>query len=202
MTPEQLIRIAPFAHAVAATFAPLLTAACAEFGISTPARQAAFVPQVAHESAGFTRLVENLNYSATGLMSVWPKRFNLTTAMACARNPEKIANQVYASRMGNGNVASGDGWRYRGRGLIQITGRANYEGCGEGLGLDLIAHPELLECPEHAARSAGWYWQANGLNALADAGDFDGITRRINGGLNGIMERRAFWVRAKQEFGA
>lgn len=161
------------------------------YGIDTPARVAAFLAQVAHESADFTRVTENLNYSAFGLASTWPSRFRLPNgqpnelAHALHRNPIAIANHVYANRMGNGDVASEDGWRYRGRGLKQLTGRANYAACGEGIGLDLIGHPELLEEPDAAVESACWYWREHGLNALADAGDFEGVTRRINGGLIG-----------------
>ena len=120
------------------------------------------------------------------------ERTNL--ANAAARNPEQIANIAYGKRMGN--TAPGDGWEYRGRGLIQITGRANYMACGEALGLDLIAHPELLEKPQHACMSAAWFWATNALNTLADAGKFDAITQRINGGQNGAADRQALYAMA------
>lgn len=171
------------------------------FSLTTPARQSAFLAQAAHESAGFTRLTENLNYSATGLAATWPGRFRgadgqpNALAQALHRRPEAIANLVYASRMGNGPEASGDGWRYRGRGLLQITGRAQYQRCGAALGLPLVEQPDLLAQPEPAVLSAAWFWQVNGLNELADAGDFEAITRRINGGLNGLAERRALWAK-------
>lgn len=171
------------------------------FSLTTPTRQSAFFAQTAHESAGFTRLTENLNYSATGLATTWPGRFRgadgqpNALARALHRRPEAIANVVYANRMGNGPEASGDGWRYRGRGLLQITGRAQYQRCGAALGLPLVEQPDLLAQPEPAVLSAAWFWQVNGLNELADAGDFEAITRRINGGLNGLAERRALWAK-------
>lgn len=115
-------------------------------------------------------------------------------AIAVARKPEQIANIVYGNRMGNN--ALGDGWKYRGRGLIQITGKYNYSACGEALGLDLIAQPELLEKPQHACISAAWFWATNGLNTLADAGKFEAITQRINGGQNGAADRQALYYRA------
>jgi putative chitinase len=164
------------------------------YGIVGTPRVAAFIAQVGHESGQLTRLVENLNYSAEGLMKTWPSRFDFVRATATARNPEQIANIVYADRMGN--TASGDGWKYRGRGLIQVTGRANYAACGEALGLDLINHPELLEQPQYAAMSAAWLWSANGLNTLADAGDLTKITQRINGGTNGLADRQALYNKA------
>lgn len=158
-------------------------------------RIAAFLAQVGHESGGLVRLVENLNYSAEGLAATWPNRYanadktpnNL--ARKLARRPEAIANNCYADRMGNGPEASGDGWRYRGRGLIQVTGRANYADAGKALLLPLIDEPHLLEQSGPATRSACWFWRAKGCNELADAGDFLGITRRINGGTHGHAER-------------
>lgn len=174
------------------------------FSLTTPTRQSAFLAQTAHESAGFTRLTENLNYSATGLATTWPGRFRgadgqpNALARALHRRPEAIANVVYANRMGNGPEAYGDGWRYRGRGLLQITGRAQYQRCGAALGLPLVEQPDLLAQPEPAVLSAAWFWQVNGLNELADAGDFETITRRINGGLNGLAERRALWAKFRE----
>lgn len=174
------------------------------FSLTTPTRQSAFLAQAVHESAGFTRLAENLNYSATGLAATWAGRFRgadgqpNALARALHRRPEAIANVVYANRMGNGSEASGDGWRYRGRGLLQITGRAQYQRCGAALGLPLVEQPDLLAQPEPAVLSAAWFWQVNGLNELADAGDFEAITRRINGGLNGLAERRALWAKFRE----
>ncbi|HHG5650489.1 TPA: glycoside hydrolase family 19 protein, partial [Pseudomonas aeruginosa] len=146
---------------------------------------------------------ENLNYSAQGLAATWPSRYRSADgkpnalALNLARHPQAIANNTYALRNGNGDEASGDGWRYRGRGLLQITGRSNYRAAGAGLGQPLEAEPELLEQPEWAALSAAWWWSTRGLNELADQGEFATITRRINGGLNGQAERLALWERAK-----
>ena len=143
----------------------------AEFGIDTPTRQAAFLAQIGHESGGLHWSVE-----------IW--------------GPTE-AQRRYEGRRDLGNVQIGDGFRFRGRGLIQTTGRANYTATGKALGVDLIAKPELLALPELAARSAAWYWKSRDLNALADAGDFERITRKINGGLNGQAERIALWESAR-----
>ena len=185
-----------------------LNAACPRYAIDTPDRLCAFMAQCAHESGGFKRLTENLNYSAIGLTKTWPKRVpRLEFAANYERQPEKIANYVYASRLGNGDAASGDGWRYKGRGLIQLTGRGNYRSAGAAIGLDLLNHPELLEQPEAAALSAAWFWQSRGLNELADdktgdddQEDFIRITQLINGGTVGLADRQALWAKARQLF--
>lgn len=183
-------------------FAAPLADACAEFGIDTPARLAAFLAQVAHESGSLGRMVENLNYSAEGLRAVFPRYFSdPATALDFARQPQRIANRVYAGRLGNGDEAGGDGWRFRGRGLIQITGRENYRTCGAALGLDLDAAPELLEQPSAASRSAAWFWRSRDLNRLADAGDLQAITKRINGGLTGYADRKTHYAHALKAFG-
>jgi putative chitinase len=169
-----------------------LNTAFAKYDISTPTRQAFFVGQCAHESNNFRVLEENLNYSATALMRVWPSRFpNLEVANQFANNPQKIANKVYAGRMGNGTEESGDGWKYHGRGLIQLTGKENYDNCGKALGVDLTNEPQLLVDLHYAALSAAWFWNKKGLNALADAKDYDTMTKRINGGLIGLDDRKA-----------
>jgi putative chitinase len=161
-----------------------------KYDISTPKRQAYFIGQCMHESGGFKQLKENLNYSAKGLMATWPSRFpNMDTAEKFERNPEKIANKVYAGRMGN--TEDGDGAKYIGRGLIQLTGKENYANCGSAIGVDLVANPDLLATPKYAALSAGWFWNKKGLNAFADADDIDTITKRINGGLIGLADRKA-----------
>jgi putative chitinase len=161
-----------------------------KYDISTPKRQAYFIGQCMHESGGFKQLKENLNYSARGLMATWPSRFpDIDTAEKFERNPEKIANKVYAGRMGN--TEDGDGAKYIGRGLIQLTGKENYANCGNAIGVDLVANPDLLSTPKYAALSAGWFWNRKGLNALADADDIDTITKRINGGLIGLADRKA-----------
>lgn len=182
-------------------YIPALNGAMQEFSINTPLRQCAFIAQTAHESAGYSAFVENLNYSAKALVATWPSRFTAETAAAYARKPEKIANRAYANRLGNGNESSGDGWRYRGRGVIQITGRSNYQACGTALGLDLLTLPELLEGIPAAFRSAAWFWNSKSLNTLADAGDFVGITKRINGGTNGLEDRLAYYGKAKTALG-
>lgn len=166
-----------------------VTEAEAEFGIIGQAPTAMFRATVAHESAGFTRLEENLNYSAARLRAVWPSRFKTPeSAQAIARQPERIANKVYGGRMGN--TEPGDGWRYRGRGLFQLTFKANYRACGVALGLDLLADPDLLLQHGPAARSAGWFWATKGCQTLAEEAGFEAVTRRINGGLNGMADRR------------
>jgi putative chitinase len=194
ITEQQLLQILPNAGRQAGVFVSVLNTAMNRYGIVGTPRAAAFIAQVGHESDQLTRLVESLNYSADGLMKTWPSRFDSVRATAAARNPEQIANIVYAGRMGN--AAPGDGWKYRGRGLIQVTGKTNYAACGEALGLDLISQPELLEQPQYAAMSAAWFWSANGLNTLADAGDLTKITRRINGGTNGMADRQALYDKA------
>ncbi|MNG03116.1 Chitinase class I [compost metagenome] len=144
-------------------------------------------------------VVENLNYSAQGLMKTWPSLFDTQLAAEYARQPERIANVAYNARMGN--TAPGDGWKYRGRGLIQITGKNNYIACGEALGMDLLTTPSLLETPKGAALSAAWYWDSRNLNALADAGDIQNIGSLINTGRrgrvpNGAAERLALYQAA------
>jgi len=199
MTDEQLRSIMP--QAPAGFLAPL-DAAMAEFHIDTPLRQAAFLAQVAQESGQLSRLVESLNYSDVALLAQWPRHFTVETARQYGRvaghpaNQEMIANLAYADRNGNGDVASGDGWRYRGRGAIQITGKYNYDKCGRALGVDLVAYPELLAEPVQACRSAAWFWARNGLNSLADKKDVAGITRRINGGTTGLNDRLAYYQTA------
>jgi len=169
-----------------------LNAAFAKYDISTPIRQACFIGQCAHESGNFRILEENLHYSAASLMRVWPSRFTSDlVAQSYANNPEKIANKVYGGRMGNGDEESGDGWKYHGRGLIQLTGKENYANCGSGMGVDLLGDPGRLLDPQYAALSAGWFWGKRGLNALADSGDYETMTKRINGGLIGLDDRKA-----------
>jgi putative chitinase len=164
--------------------------ACKEFGIDTKLRLAAFLAQILHESGNFQYVSENLNYSAGALRSVFGKYFPTgSMAQEYARRPEKIANLVYANRLGNGKVLSGDGWAYRGRGLIQITGKYNYKECGKALGVDLLEYPSYLETPEGAARSAAWFWDSRSLNSLADKGGIKSITKKINGGYNGLEDR-------------
>lgn len=167
-----------------------MTRAMQEWGITTPQRKAAFLAQVGHESAGLALLEENLNYTAQRLMTVWPRRFpSLEHARHYEHSPEALANLVYANRLGNGTIASGDGWRFHGRGPIQLTGRANYVACGSALGIDLTARPEALLRPEQGSRSAGWFFASRGLNELADGGDIDAVSRVVNGGNLGLADR-------------
>lgn len=176
-----------------------------ECGIDTVDRVRAFLAQAGHESSQLNNIEENLNYSAQGLRKIFPKYFpTQKEALAFARNPERIANRVYADRMGNGGEESGDGWTFRGRGLIQITGRDNYASMSSLMGKDLTIWPDALLLPLDACRSAALWWKANGLNALADklsgSGErktFEAITKRVNGGLNGIDDRWEIYQKAK-----
>ncbi len=161
-----------------------------------PLRLAHFLAQVCHETGGLRILVENLNYSAKRLTEVWPSRFpTLSAAAAFANNPRALANKVYGGRMGN--VDPDDGWTYRGRGLLQITGRDHYAQNGRALGIPLEAHPDLALAPEHALAIALETWRAKGCDAPADADDIVAVTRRINGGLIGLEDRRAWLRKAK-----
>ncbi|PTC29373.1 chitinase [Pseudomonas aylmerensis] len=170
ITEQQLLQILPNAGRQAGVFVPVLNAAMGKYGIVTKLRIAAFIAQVGHESG-------QLRY----VREIWGP-----TAQQAG----------YEGRVDLGNNVSGDGFKYRGRGLIQITGRANNAACGEALGLDLINQPTLLEQPQYAAMSAAWFWSTRGLNTLADQGEFVKITRRINGGLNGLADRQALYEKA------
>jgi putative chitinase len=170
-----------------------LNEAADTYEIDTPLRQAHWLAQCAHESGHFRFVSENLNYSADALVRTFRKYFpTLDAARPYARQPVRIAAKVYANRMGNGSEATRDGWTYRGRGLIQLTGKDNYVAFGEEIGRvdDVLATPELISEPDLAALSAAWFWHRNGLNALADADDVEAVTRRINGGVNGLAERQ------------
>lgn len=158
--------------------------------INTPDRFAAFAGQLAHECAEFTHLEENLRYSAKRMTEVWPKRFPTEkSAEPYAFNPQALANKVYASRMGNGPEESGDGWLYRGRGPIQLTGFENYDAYGSLIGVDLVAHPEKMLMPAIGIAAAGAFWKRHGCNEFADTGNHAAITRAINGGSIGLAQR-------------
>ena len=192
MNTAQLAQILKMKPAKAGEWIDAINETFEKFDISTPERQACFLGQCAHESGGFTALLENLNYSAASLCRVWPKRFpTMNDGQNYEKNPQKIANKVYASRMGNGDEESGEGYAYRGRGLIQLTGKSNYQACGEALGVDLVENPDLVATPQYAALSAGWFWNKNKLNAYADKNDMEGLTKKINGGTHGIEDRVA-----------
>ena len=188
------------------SWAGAVESALSRFGISSEKQIAAWIAQTAHESGGYVLLQENLNYSADGMAAIWPNRFAIMGedkkplkkdgknqpnkfALALHRKPESIANVVYSARMGNGPIESGDGWKFRGRGLKQLTGKTNYTKCGEGLGIDLLSKPDLLLQPQYAALSAAWFWVENKCGPLADADDFTGLTKRINGGTIGLADR-------------
>lgn len=168
-----------------------LNETCQEFAIDSPYRIAGFLSNVAHESGGFKFVSENLNYSAASLMRVWSSRFpTVEIAQRYAMQPEKIANRAYADRMGNGDEASGDGWKFRGRGLIQLTGKNNYVAYSLACDNEALQNPNIVAEPKYAAESAGWFWSVNRLNQLADAQDITGMCKRINGGLNGLDDRQ------------
>ena len=166
------------------------------FDISTPLRQAAFIGQCGHECGNFKILEENLNYRAEALMKLWPKRFDAAKAQMCARNPKLIANTVYSNRMGNRDEASGDGYRFRGRGCIQLTGHANYYHAGQALGEDFVMQPELVATPQYAALSAGFFWNTQKLNQYADTKDLRTMTKKINGGYIGLNDRERHFNQA------
>ena len=165
----------------------------AKFGINTPLRLAHFLAQCGHESAGFKATQENLNYSAKGLMGIFKKYFPTETlAKQYERNPQKIANKVYSNRMGNGAEATGEGYKFRGRGYIQLTGKDNYTAFGKSIGEDIVSNPDVVS-GKYALLSAAWFWSNNGLNKLADGGSADTvvttITKRVNGGTIGLPDR-------------
>jgi putative chitinase len=177
-----------------------LQAAFDKYDINTLKRQAAFIGQCAHESANFKVLQENLNYSAEGLMKTWPSRFpTKEVADQYARQPAKIAGKVYNGRLGN--TSEEEASKYLGRGLIQLTGKENYERCGLAIGVDLLSNPDLLLDPRYAVMSAGWFWNKKGLNELADQQEHGQITKRINGGTIGLDDRIAKTTKAAQALG-
>lgn len=176
-----------------------LNATFERFNILTPNQQASFIGQCSHECGNFRLLEENLNYKAATLMRLWPKRFpTLEIANQYAGNPKKIANMVYANRMGNRDEASGDGYRFRGRGCIQLTGHANYYHAGQALGVDLVMEPDLVATPQYAALTAGFFWSTQKLNQYADGMDIAMMTKRINGGLIGLDDRKTHINQALQ----
>ncbi len=169
---------------------PALNDTFARFQIVTPLQQAAFIGQCGHECGNFRVLEENLNYRAETLMKLWPRRFpTREIADQYARNPKKIANKVYANRMGNRDEASGDGFRFRGRGAIQLTGHSNYYHASQACGVDFVKEPDLVATPQYAAMTAGWFWDTQKLNRFADVRDWTGLTKRINGGIIGLDDR-------------
>jgi putative chitinase len=161
-----------------------------DYDINTVPRVAAFLAQTAHESGGYRAIKENLNYKAESLVKVWPRYFpDMATAKAYEKQQERIANRAYANRMGNGDEASGDGWKFCGRGLIQLTGKNNYTLYAESLEISLDEASEHLTTFEGCVQSAAWFWESNNLNVEADAGDIKKMTKKINGGFIGLEDR-------------
>lgn len=183
-------------------WAALMNELLPKYDINTPARVAAFIAQCAHESAYFTVLKENLNYSQQGLRKVFPKYFpDDNTAFKYARQPAAIANRVYANRMGNGNEQSGDGWKFAGKGVIQLTGKNNHQAFANAVEMTLDDVILYLFTKKGALESACWFWKANGLNALADKKDLVAMTKRINGGTIGLDDRKSKYTKACQVLG-
>ena len=202
ITAEQLQEAFDLEDGTAEKVIDALNAAMDEFEINTPQRRAMFLAQCCHESGHFRAVSENLNYKAESLSKVFPKYFKDVDPNDYAKQPEKIANRVYGNRMGNGDETSGDGYRFRGRGYIQLTGKSNYVACSEDLEVDLIDNPDYLTSPEGAARSAAWFWDSRDLNEVADAGDILTCTKKINGGTIGLEERKELYEEALTTFGS
>jgi putative chitinase len=190
VTPDQLQQMHIGPH-----LADALNATFERFNILTPRQQAAFIGQCGHESANFRVMEENLNYRAATLLKLFPRTarrtwgFTPEEAAAYERQPKRIANRIYGNRMGNRDEASGDGYRFRGRGFIQLTGTANYYHAGQALGVDFIMEPDLVATPKYAALTAGWFWDTQKLNGLAETGNIMALTKRINGGTIGLDDR-------------
>ena len=201
ITREQLAQIIP-KNPYIDQWCDALNKLLPDYEINTPRRVAAFIAQCAHESGYFMFLKENLNYRAESLMRTWPRHFpTMEIAQQYARQPERIANRAYANRMGNGDEASGDGWRYSGRGLIQLTGKNNYEAFAESIETPVEEIPAYLETFEGAVQSACWFWETNNLNRFADNNDILTLTRRINGGTIGLEDRMQKYAKALEIFG-
>jgi putative chitinase len=172
--------------------APVFNETFEKWGISTALQQAAFIGQCGHECGNFRILEENLNYPAERLMKVWPKRFpTLESAQPYNRNPRKIANKVYGGRMGNRDEASDDGWRFRGSGWLQLTGHDNFYHAGKACGVDFVMNPDLVRTPQYAAMTAGWFWNTHKCNDVAQSQDWSKLTKIINGGNLGLVDRIA-----------
>jgi len=211
---NDLIQGTGCSNKVAEVWLPYFNSIPKNFGIDTPLRMAAFLAQVGHESGGLTLLEENLNYSAEGLANVWPKRYAkklqnglyaknnvgryLPSALAIkiARKPVLIASWTYADRMGNGSVESQEGWKYRGRGILQITGKSNYAELTLNTGIDFVSNPDLLKEPAYALISACFFWKSNNLNRFADKKDIVSLSKVINGGIIGLEHRKALYEKA------
>jgi putative chitinase len=200
LTKDQLAQLIP-GNTYVAEWHEALEKLLPDYDINTPHRVAAFIAQCAHESGGFREIKENLNYRAETLGKVWPRLFPAGIAEQYAHNQEAIANRAYADRMGNGNEASGDGFRYCGRGLIQLTGHDNYQAFADSVEMAVEDVPAYLATFEGAVQSACWFWESNNLNQLADSGDILTMTKRINGGTLGLDDRTARYTRALEIMG-
>jgi putative chitinase len=175
---------------IGAEWVDALNETFSRFDITSNNQQAMFIGQCSHESGNFKLLSENLNYKAATLMKLWPKRFpTLEVANQYAGNARAIANKVYADRMGNRDEASGDGYRFRGKGLVQLTGYSNHFHAGKALGVDFVMQPDLVATPKYAALTAGWFWSTHKCNPPADALDYTKVTKIINGGTIGLDDR-------------
>ena len=185
VTAEQLTRLK-----INPDLAPVFNETFAKWGIDTPTKQAAFIGQCGHECANFTKLEEGLSYAADRLVKVWPKRFpTLESAIPYGRNPKALANKVYANRMGNRDEASGDGYRFRGSGWLQLTGHDNFYHAGKACGVDFVMNPDLVRTPQYAAMTAGWFWATHKCNEVAESKDWRKLTKIINGGDLGLDDR-------------
>ena len=202
LTKEQLAKIIP-GNPYIDHWYDALSQALPDYDINTPQRVASFLAQCAHESGGFVFLQENLNYKAESLMRVWPKYFpNMDIASQYAHNPEKIADRAYANRMGNGAESTGDGWAHCGRGLIQLTGKSNYQAFADSIETPIEDIPHYLATFEGAVQSACWFWENNNLNQYADKGDLLTMTKKINGGTLGLDDRTKRYQNALHVMGA
>ena len=185
ITAEQLKRL----H-INPDLAPVFNETFERWGISTPRQQAAFLGQCGHECGNFTKLEEGLSYAADRLMKIWPKRFpTMEIASKYARNEKALANFVYANRMGNRDEKSGDGYRFRGSGWLQLTGHDNFYHAGKACGVDFVMNPDLVRQPKYAALTAGWFWSIHDCNRLAEAANWVALTKKINGGTIGLEDR-------------
>lgn len=210
LTVSQIIKASGARAAEAEKFLPFIQGTCKAYEINTPKRIAGFLSQIGHESAGFTRLTESLNYSTEVLLSLFGRhRISEEQAKRYGRRPGQVAHQeaiadtVYGGEWGRkhlGNTEPGDGWRFRGRGLKQLTGRDNYKRCGIALAEDFVSAPDRLLMPVNAALSAGWFWASHGLNEAADRGDVLEMTKIINGGVNGLDQRQALYTQGMEVF--
>jgi putative chitinase len=165
-----------------------------KYGLTTVEQWIMFLSQTAYESANYSAIEENLNYSANALLATWPSRFTTITSIQCARQPEKIANLVYANRLGNGNEASGDGWKYRGRGLIQLTGKANYQAFSNDINQSLDDCVVYMSSYDGAVECSCWYWKENNLGQYTNYSDVEKVTKIINGGTLGLAQRQQNWT--------